>query len=157
MKRSVADMKHTKEPYKKDFTELRLRLKKLYEGSSIANVYSYEDTFSYLAEYMEAYEEEIIDIQDFMVSSGMEYQHALSFLTLISVVAYPGEPILRIQYCYTCEEGKETILHDEDLQAFSCVQDCTCTIPVNLAEQMASGSENLLVSFGVHPSLAITL
>lgn len=150
-------MDNTKEVYTKDFTELRFRLTKLYEGSSIADVYAYEDSFSYLADFMEAYEEETIDVEEFMSSSGMDYQHALSFLTLISVVAYPGKPILRIQYRYTCKKGNETILHDEDLQDFSCVQGCTCTIPVNLAEQMTTGSENLLVSFEVHPSLVITL
>ena len=132
---------------------LKQRLERLYEThEDMAKIYPFEQTY----EQLDAFLNKEVTIQQnrflshtqFAKESAMTVEEAVSLFFLIANFA--EDRILTLCYRYTCSQGTDHFLHDEDLEDFQCDEDCYCGEEFNLKEAIVEGMIDIPVFFEAH-------
>lgn len=132
---------------------LKQRLEDLYETvEDMQKLYPFEETYEHLNTYLNrevlVRRSRFLSHTQFAKESGMTEEDSISLFFLIANFA--EDRILTLCYRYTCSQGTDHFLHDEDLEDFQCDEDCYCGEAFNLKEAIVEGMIDIPVFFEAH-------
>ena len=138
-------------------TILKQNLEKLFlENPALEDYFSFEETYSDLTKFI--YKE---------VKSGKQYLNPYKFanefniptakvlVLFFYIASFEDNRILNVVYRYRCSNNVDTYLYENELENFSCEEDCSCGSSFNLKKAIENGNEDVPIFFEVDPQLKL--
>lgn len=134
---------------------LRNKLEVVYQKQeSMEKYFPFEETFERLDTFLTS---EIVQGREFLNPyrfanvTGQKLSRVL--VQLFYIASVPGNEIIQLKYRYTCPNGTDTFLYEDDLIHFKCDEDCSCGTKMNLRELILDDLIDIPVFFEIHHHL----